>query len=66
LLKSQLAKAGVSLRDASEDGQPLTEQQQQLLYRIEIPGGVALVRSYDVSEDPYKVEEVDLYGILLK
>ena len=66
LLKSQLAKAGVSLRDASEDGQPLTEQQQQLLYRIEIPGGVALVRSYDVSEDPYKVEEVDLYGILLR
>jgi hypothetical protein len=66
LLKAQLAKAGVSLRDAQEDGTPLTEQQQRLLYQIEIPGGVALVNRYNVSEDPYKVEDVDLYGMLLR
>ena len=66
LLKAQLAKAGVSLRDAQEDGTQLTEQQQRLLYQIEIPGGVALVNRYNVSEDPYKVEDVDLYGMLLR
>lgn len=65
LLKSQLAKAGISLRTAVEKGDQLTEQ-QQVLYRISIPQGVILVNSYTVTEQPQKVEDIYLYGILLK
>ncbi len=66
LIKSQLAKASVTLFDAADVENPLTKQQQLLLYRIEIPGGVALVSSYYINEQPLKDDEIYLYGMLLR
>lgn len=64
LLNGQLAKAGINLHDVPDGNKPLSKK-QQLLYRIEIPGGVALVTSYYISEQPYKVDDIYLYGMLL-
>lgn len=65
LLNGQLAKAGINLHDVPDGNKPLSKK-QQLLYRIEIPGGVALVTSYYISEQPYKVDDIYLYGMLLR
>ena len=66
LLKVQLAKAGVGLREVLENDEKLLTEKQQLLFQIDIPGGVALVSSYYVREQPYKVENIYLYGMLVK
>lgn len=66
LLRVQLAKAGVGLREVLENDEKLLTEKQQLLFQIDIPGGVALVSSYYVREQPYKVENIYLYGMLVK
>lgn len=66
LLKVQLAKAGVGLREVLENDEKLLTEKQQPLFQIDIPGGVALVSSYYVREQPYKVENIYLYGMLVK